>query len=566
MGWCLLGWWLLSTGFAPTQKLKLITKLERRLLFGGFERQDQIQRVLNLVEVAISDKLNPSTQETHENLEATSLNFQTLLQNMLIDSSFDQNPKPWHSPFILPCARALESAASDIREELLAAIVAPKLNCTLDDKDKWDGAEYKSIAPEWEVLHLWRNGEWNESVERILPRTVAILRNEVDGGRLCLNPLQNVACAIAKQPAGSGISSHCDGNIVGLTAHLGLDVPTNCWITVGGERRSWEQGRLLLFDTTFMHETFNGGSSDRFVLMLNVLRPGVSEIEVEALRHYTDFPAPRLDILNPFYMWVGESVQDRRLQAHAEAGDIFVAPLPVEVNAEGLSGIQVRPGRWLPLYAEDVNSERDEGGNMGSSVPSGTGAKYCRPPKGDCEGDLGLQEDTAGRRESNSGLVMVVPFTGKSFKVVSPCCVQPLMYPHRTADSVRDVVADGESIEPVVAAVDPKGVVQWLGLAANEETKRLASRDKEFDVDGRQDEFGVSTSTLEAHLSVMEDVSSALMWMPLYGPDGDAIFEEEIGRESRDSVGFGVKEVQGQAKLTRTKRRGHSRAKRKSKR
>ena len=94
------------------------------------------------------------------------------------------------------------------------------------------------------------------------------------------DPHQNVACGFARQPAGSGIAPHCDGNLLGLTAHLGLQVPDGCWIEVGGQRRSWQEQKLLLMDTSQQHRTHNGGESDRYILMLNVLRPQVDSVGV----------------------------------------------------------------------------------------------------------------------------------------------------------------------------------------------------------------------------------------------------------------------------------------------
>ena len=49
---------------------------------------------------------------------------------------------------------------------------------------------------------------------------------------------------------------HSDGRNFILTAHLGVSVPKEgCSITVGGEKRSWEQDKVLVFDTSFTHET-----------------------------------------------------------------------------------------------------------------------------------------------------------------------------------------------------------------------------------------------------------------------------------------------------------------------
>jgi aspartyl/asparaginyl beta-hydroxylase (cupin superfamily) len=152
------------------------------------------------------------------------------------------------------------------------------------------GAEYKAIASAWRFQHLWQDGQWVAEAAAQFPRTVALLQRLEAQHGLRLNPLQNVACGFARQPAGSGIAPHCDGNLLGLTAHLGLQVPDGCWIEVGGERRSWQERKLLLMDTSQQHRTHNGGESDRYILMLNVLRPQVEAAEVALLEHYMSQP------------------------------------------------------------------------------------------------------------------------------------------------------------------------------------------------------------------------------------------------------------------------------------
>ena len=44
---------------------------------------------------------------------------------------------------------------------------------------------------------------------------------------------------------------------------------------VGGEWRSYEEGRALVFDDSFEHEVVHGGASDRFVLYTVVHHPGL---------------------------------------------------------------------------------------------------------------------------------------------------------------------------------------------------------------------------------------------------------------------------------------------------
>lgn len=198
---------------------------------------------------------------------------------------------PWRDTSELGCSAALEAAAALIIDELqrvLARTAGDRRGDSVQGASvlrqgageggsvgvgpTWDGADYTAIAPAWSVLHLWKGGAWQPDAEALMPRSVALLRAEEAGGRLSLNPLQNVACGIARQPASSGITRHCDGNVLGLTAHLGLVIPEGgqTWIEVGGERRAWREGRVMLFDTTFPHSTRNDATADRCALRKRV--------------------------------------------------------------------------------------------------------------------------------------------------------------------------------------------------------------------------------------------------------------------------------------------------------
>merc|ERR1719424_1449970 len=59
-------------------------------------------------------------------------------------------------------------------------------------------------------------------------------------------------------------------------------------------------------DTSQQHSTHNGGESDRYILMLNVLRPQVEAAEGALLEHYMRAPPLRLDGLNPGMLIVPE--------------------------------------------------------------------------------------------------------------------------------------------------------------------------------------------------------------------------------------------------------------------
>ncbi|MBL9106669.1 MAG: aspartyl/asparaginyl beta-hydroxylase domain-containing protein [Myxococcales bacterium] len=59
--------------------------------------------------------------------------------------------------------------------------------------------------------------------------------------------------------------------------HLALKTPRQgAWIRVGHETRAWTAGRCLGFDDTVEHEAANESDEWRTVLMLDVLRPGLT--------------------------------------------------------------------------------------------------------------------------------------------------------------------------------------------------------------------------------------------------------------------------------------------------
>eukprot|EP00929_Paragymnodinium_shiwhaense_P033672 TRINITY_DN18450_c0_g1_i11.p1 TRINITY_DN18450_c0_g1~~TRINITY_DN18450_c0_g1_i11.p1 ORF type:complete len:527 (+),score=156.54 TRINITY_DN18450_c0_g1_i11:74-1654(+) len=59
-----------------------------------------------------------------------------------------------------------------------------------------------------------------------------------------------------------------------LAAHLGIEVPEDCCtLRVGNETRGWQEGKLTIFDDSFVHEARNSGSKVRIVLGVFFLHP-----------------------------------------------------------------------------------------------------------------------------------------------------------------------------------------------------------------------------------------------------------------------------------------------------
>ena len=104
-----------------------------------------------------------------------------------------------------------------------------------------------------------------------------------------------------------------------LRYHLALIIPPDrqrCAIRVGGETRTWEEGRSLVFDDTFEHEAWNETEEIRIVLFVDFLR---------------DLPFP-LSTLNRGMIWlIGTSpfVQNILENLNRMNGRVADAALPL---------------------------------------------------------------------------------------------------------------------------------------------------------------------------------------------------------------------------------------------
>lgn len=135
-----------------------------------------------------------------------------------------------------------------------------------------------AYGPEWRTLVL-QDRVWDDVNTKLFPDTTAILRDET----------ADVPCIeafFARQAPDSGIKLHTDDCNFIMTMHLGLTVPTGLsWIEVGGERRYWEDGKALVFNTSFFHQTMNESTDqDRIVLLLRFWHPGLTLVERKALQ------------------------------------------------------------------------------------------------------------------------------------------------------------------------------------------------------------------------------------------------------------------------------------------
>lgn len=182
---------------------------------------------------------------------------------------------PWHDAAAQPWTAAMEGAYESIKEEFLAlrsdqARFAPYEDLYTKELG-WQG---------WDTYQLYRNGTWRQEAVSRCPSTVKALEATPHGPRDAMFTVLN---------PGVHITPHTGGVNLLLTAHLPLVVPPGCVITVGDDERGWEEGKVILFDDSFIHEAENRGTQQRAVLLWDVWHPGLTEAEVRAL----EFLMPR---------------------------------------------------------------------------------------------------------------------------------------------------------------------------------------------------------------------------------------------------------------------------------
>lgn len=84
--------------------------------------------------------------------------------------------------------------------------------------------------------------------------------------------------AFSRMLPGTHIKPHRGYNGEVLRCHLGLIIPENCGIMVRGQTRTWQEGKCIVFDDTYVHEAWNFGKSRRVVLLIDVKKDLPKEV------------------------------------------------------------------------------------------------------------------------------------------------------------------------------------------------------------------------------------------------------------------------------------------------
>lgn len=160
-----------------------------------------------------------------------------------------------------------------------------------------DESENLRNTGEWKQFELYARGQKNIVNCKKCPVTCQV----IDSNPVARNCKRGQTKFSVMHP-GTHVWPHCGPTNCRLRVHLGLKVPPKTFIRVADEIRqvlntkdifniyniffvcrSWEEGKLFIFDDSFEHEVWHNGTEFRLVLIVDVWHPELTIQEWKSL-------------------------------------------------------------------------------------------------------------------------------------------------------------------------------------------------------------------------------------------------------------------------------------------
>ena len=182
----------------------------------------------------------------------------------------------------------LESRAHVVADEL-ERLQARQSKTASGSVDTWENSVTTLCQDTsgFSKLILSQEGEPTDAGKRDFPKTLELLR----AARVPLTPRP---VALNRQGPLTGLAPHSDNLNCLLVCHLGVQVPAGvCTFRMHATAddrdevtsvRSWEEGKVLVADTSFVHSTRNDSPTEsRFVLHLSIWHPDLTRAEIDGI-------------------------------------------------------------------------------------------------------------------------------------------------------------------------------------------------------------------------------------------------------------------------------------------
>eukprot|EP00523_Entomoneis_sp_CCMP467_P006315 CAMPEP_0168733574 /NCGR_PEP_ID=MMETSP0724-20121128/8364_1 /TAXON_ID=265536 /ORGANISM="Amphiprora sp., Strain CCMP467" /LENGTH=450 /DNA_ID=CAMNT_0008780643 /DNA_START=142 /DNA_END=1494 /DNA_ORIENTATION=+ len=184
-------------------------------------------------------------------------------------------------------ATQLRAKFPAIQREFQTFVTAPRIEQEQQGNNIWSGAltaDAASYGVGWKTLVLQDRGQWDAVNCQLFPTTAQALRD-------CGAPTTEVF--FASMAPHSEIQPHSDFTNFVLTSHLALDIPTTTdngkvELRIGDTTRPWVNGHVNVFDTSLMHSAVNEADQTRYILMMRLWHPHLTDTERSALQFLYD--------------------------------------------------------------------------------------------------------------------------------------------------------------------------------------------------------------------------------------------------------------------------------------
>lgn len=180
--------------------------------------------------------------------------------------------QPWWTPEETTYSKyfkKLQDSWHHVREEGLAVLA---------NKVFKDEAENLRDVGNWQQFELYARGRKIAANCEKAPFTCQLI-SEFPAARDC----RRGQVKFSVMHAGTHVWPHCGPTNCRLRSHLGLIVPQGTYIRVAEETRTWEEGKLFIFDDSFEHEVWHNGTTTRLVLIVDVWHPELTEAEKRSM-------------------------------------------------------------------------------------------------------------------------------------------------------------------------------------------------------------------------------------------------------------------------------------------
>jgi len=178
--------------------------------------------------------------------------------------------EPFHDAKQFPFIQRLEEAYSAIKKEFdhlyEEGLIGPHRENAVN-----------TAAGYWGEFNIYNFGK-QSSGSTLIPRTLDALRSLPGTEEMSL------AYFSVLYPE-TRIKPHYAPFNMRLRIHLPLSIPSSCGMRVAGKNITWQEGKCIVFDDSFLHHVWNDSATIRVLLLADFWHPDLTEIERHVLVH-----------------------------------------------------------------------------------------------------------------------------------------------------------------------------------------------------------------------------------------------------------------------------------------